>query len=40
LLPLERLRFGYFFLVHRKDRAGWREWKRLTAAGRHERFTR
>ncbi len=40
LLPLERLRFGYFFLVHRRDRAGWREWLRLTRAGRRERFSR
>jgi rhamnopyranosyl-N-acetylglucosaminyl-diphospho-decaprenol beta-1,3/1,4-galactofuranosyltransferase len=40
LLPLERLRFGYFFLVHRRDRAGWREWLRLTRAGRRERFAR
>ena len=40
LLPLEWIRFGYFFLVHRRDRAGWREWLRLTRAGRRERFTR
>jgi rhamnopyranosyl-N-acetylglucosaminyl-diphospho-decaprenol beta-1,3/1,4-galactofuranosyltransferase len=40
LLPLERIRFGYFFLVHRRDRAGWREWLRLTRAGRRERFAR
>jgi rhamnopyranosyl-N-acetylglucosaminyl-diphospho-decaprenol beta-1,3/1,4-galactofuranosyltransferase len=40
LLPLEWLRFSYFFLVHRRDRAGWREWLRLTRAGRRERFTR
>jgi rhamnopyranosyl-N-acetylglucosaminyl-diphospho-decaprenol beta-1,3/1,4-galactofuranosyltransferase len=40
LLPLERIRFGYFFLVHRRDPAGWREWLRLTRAGRRERFTR
>ena len=40
LLPLEWLRFGYFFLVHRRDPAGWREWLRLTSAGRRERFTR
>ena len=40
LLPLEWLRFSYFFLVHRRDRAGWREWVRLTTAGRRERFTR
>jgi rhamnopyranosyl-N-acetylglucosaminyl-diphospho-decaprenol beta-1,3/1,4-galactofuranosyltransferase len=40
LLPLEWLRFGYFFLVHRRDPGAWREWLRLTRAGRHERFTR
>jgi rhamnopyranosyl-N-acetylglucosaminyl-diphospho-decaprenol beta-1,3/1,4-galactofuranosyltransferase len=40
LLPLEWIRFGYFFLVHRRDRSGWREWRRLTAAGRRERFIR
>ena len=40
LLPLEWIRFGYFFLVHRRDRAGWREWLRLTRAGRRERFAR
>ena len=40
LLPLEWLRFGYFFLVHRRDPAGWREWLRLTSAGRRERFHR
>jgi rhamnopyranosyl-N-acetylglucosaminyl-diphospho-decaprenol beta-1,3/1,4-galactofuranosyltransferase len=40
LLPLEWIRFGYFFLVHRRDRAGWREWLRLTRAGRRERFSR
>ena len=40
LLPLEWVRFSYFFLVHRRDPAGWREWVRLTSAGRHERFTR
>ena len=40
LLPLEWVRFGYFFLLHRRDRAGWREWRRLTRAGRRELFTR
>jgi rhamnopyranosyl-N-acetylglucosaminyl-diphospho-decaprenol beta-1,3/1,4-galactofuranosyltransferase len=40
LRPLETLRFGWFFLVHRRDPGGWREWLRLTRAGRHERFTR
>jgi rhamnopyranosyl-N-acetylglucosaminyl-diphospho-decaprenol beta-1,3/1,4-galactofuranosyltransferase len=40
LRPLETLRFGWFFLVHRRDRAGWREWRRLTRAGRTEHFDR
>jgi rhamnopyranosyl-N-acetylglucosaminyl-diphospho-decaprenol beta-1,3/1,4-galactofuranosyltransferase len=40
LLPLEWIRFSYFFLIHRRDGAGWREWVRLTSAGRRERFTR
>ena len=40
LRPLEVLRFGWFFLVHRRDPGGWREWLRLTRAGRQERFTR
>jgi rhamnopyranosyl-N-acetylglucosaminyl-diphospho-decaprenol beta-1,3/1,4-galactofuranosyltransferase len=40
LLPLEWIRFSYFFLVSRRDGAGWREWVRLTTAGRRERFTR
>jgi rhamnopyranosyl-N-acetylglucosaminyl-diphospho-decaprenol beta-1,3/1,4-galactofuranosyltransferase len=40
LLPLEWIRFSYFFLVHRRDVRGWREWLRLTRAGRRERFRR
>ncbi|MEU2347454.1 glycosyltransferase family 2 protein [Modestobacter sp. NPDC049651] len=40
LYPLEFVRFGWFFLVTRRDRAGWREWLRLTRAGRRERMTR
>lgn len=40
LLPLEWLRFSYFFLVHRRDPGAWRAWLRLTRAGRRERFTR
>jgi rhamnopyranosyl-N-acetylglucosaminyl-diphospho-decaprenol beta-1,3/1,4-galactofuranosyltransferase len=40
LLPLEWIRFSYFFLINRRDAAGWREWVRLTTAGRRERFTR
>jgi rhamnopyranosyl-N-acetylglucosaminyl-diphospho-decaprenol beta-1,3/1,4-galactofuranosyltransferase len=40
LFPLEFVRFGWFFLVARRDLAGWREWLRLTTAGRRERFSR
>jgi rhamnopyranosyl-N-acetylglucosaminyl-diphospho-decaprenol beta-1,3/1,4-galactofuranosyltransferase len=40
LWPLELVRFSWFFLVSRRDPAGWREWLRLTRAGRRERFTR
>jgi rhamnopyranosyl-N-acetylglucosaminyl-diphospho-decaprenol beta-1,3/1,4-galactofuranosyltransferase len=40
LRPLETVRFGWFFLVSRRDRAGWREWLRLTRVGRRELFTR
>jgi rhamnopyranosyl-N-acetylglucosaminyl-diphospho-decaprenol beta-1,3/1,4-galactofuranosyltransferase len=40
LLPLEFVRFSWFFLVSRRDRAGWREWLRLTRAGRRERMLR
>jgi rhamnopyranosyl-N-acetylglucosaminyl-diphospho-decaprenol beta-1,3/1,4-galactofuranosyltransferase len=40
LFPLEFIRFSWFFLASRRDPAGWREWLRLTAAGRRERFTR
>ena len=40
LLPLEFVRFSWFFLVSRRDPAGWREWLRLTRSGRRERFTR
>ena len=40
LLPLEWIRFTYFFLLHRRDPRGWQEWLRLTRAGRRERFTR
>jgi rhamnopyranosyl-N-acetylglucosaminyl-diphospho-decaprenol beta-1,3/1,4-galactofuranosyltransferase len=40
LLPLELVRFGWFFLVTRRDRAGFAEWLQLTRSGRHERFTR
>ncbi len=40
LLPLEWVRFGWYFLVSRRDVEGWREWRRLTHAGRTERFLR
>ena len=40
LLPLEWFRFGWYFLVSRHDVEGWREWRRLTRAGRTERFDR
>lgn len=40
LWPLELVRFSWFFLVSRRDPAGWREWLRLTRAGRREHFTR
>ena len=30
----------WFFLAHRRDPGGWREWLRLTRAGRRERFSR
>jgi rhamnopyranosyl-N-acetylglucosaminyl-diphospho-decaprenol beta-1,3/1,4-galactofuranosyltransferase len=40
LRPLETVRFGWFFLVSRRDPGGWREWRRLTRAGRQERFSR
>jgi rhamnopyranosyl-N-acetylglucosaminyl-diphospho-decaprenol beta-1,3/1,4-galactofuranosyltransferase len=38
--PLEWVRFGWYFLVSRQDIEGWREWRRLTKAGRTERFAR
>ncbi|MBI3217851.1 MAG: glycosyltransferase family 2 protein [Mycobacterium sp.] len=40
LLPQEWLRFGWFFLVSRRDPDGMREWVRLQRLGRHERFFR
>ena len=40
MLPLEFIRFGWYFLVRRHDLAGWREWRRLTKAGRTEHFGR
>lgn len=39
LLPQEWLRFGWFFLVTRRDPAGLREWLRLRRLGRREQFS-
>ena len=40
LIPQEWLRFGWFFLVSRRDPAGLREWIRLRRLGRDEKFGR
>ncbi|MCW2550637.1 MAG: putative glycosyltransferase [Mycobacterium sp.] len=40
LVPQEWVRFGWFFLVTRRDPAGLREWLRLRRLGRHEKFGR
>jgi rhamnopyranosyl-N-acetylglucosaminyl-diphospho-decaprenol beta-1,3/1,4-galactofuranosyltransferase len=40
LLPQEWVRFGWYFLVSRRDPAGLREWIRLRRLGRAERFGR
>ncbi|BCO33776.1 glycosyltransferase family 2 protein [Mycobacterium heckeshornense] len=40
LLPQEWLRFGWFFLVSRRDPAGLLEWFRLRRLGRREQFRR
>lgn len=40
LLAQEWLRFGWFFLVSRRDPDGLREWIRLRRLGRRERFNR
>jgi rhamnopyranosyl-N-acetylglucosaminyl-diphospho-decaprenol beta-1,3/1,4-galactofuranosyltransferase len=40
LLPQEWLRFGWFFLVSRRDPAGFLEWFRLRRLGRREKFER
>ncbi|MGB3301065.1 glycosyltransferase [Gordonia sp. (in: high G+C Gram-positive bacteria)] len=40
LLPQEYARFGWYFLVQQRDLAGFREWRRLRALGRAERFSR
>lgn len=40
LVPQEWVRFGWFFLVTRRDPAGLAEWIRLRRLGRRERFSR
>jgi rhamnopyranosyl-N-acetylglucosaminyl-diphospho-decaprenol beta-1,3/1,4-galactofuranosyltransferase len=40
LLPQEWLRFGWYFLVTRRDPAGFAQWLRLRRLGRAERFGR
>ena len=40
LVPQEWARFGWFFLVQRKDPRGFAEWMRLRSLGRRERFRR
>jgi rhamnopyranosyl-N-acetylglucosaminyl-diphospho-decaprenol beta-1,3/1,4-galactofuranosyltransferase len=40
LLPQEWMRFGWFFLVSRRDPAGLLEWFRLRRLGRREQFRR
>jgi len=40
LIPQEWVRFGWFFLVTKRDPAGLREWMRLRRLGRNERFSR
>ncbi|KAA0919857.1 glycosyltransferase family 2 protein [Dietzia sp. ANT_WB102] len=38
LIPQEIVRFGWYFLVSRRDPAGFREWLRLQRLGARERF--
>ena len=40
LLPQEYARFGWFFLVQKRDPKGFAEWLRLHALGRREQFRR
>ncbi|QCQ93237.1 galactofuranosyltransferase GlfT1 [Rhodococcus sp. SGAir0479] len=40
LLPQEYARFGWYFLVDRRDPKGFAEWLRLQRLGRRERFIR
>ena len=38
LIPQEVVRFGWYFLVSRRDPAGFREWLRLQRMGAGEHF--
>ena len=40
LVPQEWVRFGWFFLIQRRDLSGFAEWIRLRRLGRRERFFR
>lgn len=40
LIPQELLRFGWYFLISRRDPAGFREWLRLQRMGAGERFVK
>ncbi|WP_278314433.1 galactofuranosyltransferase GlfT1 [Lolliginicoccus levis] len=40
LLLQEWVRFSWYFLVSKRDVAGWREWNRLRKLGREEQFRR
>ncbi|GGC75069.1 glycosyltransferase family 2 protein [Hoyosella rhizosphaerae] len=40
LLLQEWVRFSWYFLVSKRDVAGWREWNRLRKLGRQEQFRR
>lgn len=40
LLPQEYARFGWFFLIQKRDIKGFRDWFRLHAKGRAEKFER
>ncbi|MCT7369833.1 galactofuranosyltransferase GlfT1 [Mycolicibacterium llatzerense] len=40
LVPQEWVRFGWYFLITRRDPAGLRDWMRLRRLGRDEKFSR
>ena len=40
LVPQEWVRFGWYFLITKRDPAGFREWMRLRRLGRDEKFSR